>query len=143
VLTLKDETQIETEKQENSLCKSYKLAEEIASTLIVRADEIAIKMSAAILYQVVLGLYDDFYNIRSGRKKKVWEKGLKNHILLMRKAYKILLYYGIISKNQVESFVFENGPLPENLDFAEVASVATGLLVELQEWDTTAFLKYS
>lgn len=122
------------------MLRTYKRAEITTTILIQKSDENVTKMSAVMLYQVILGLLDDFYNVRCGRDKKAWENELRGHISLLRKASEILVFYNIVSKDEIEDFVFED-TLSDDVDFPRVATVASGLLQQLHEFDTMAIFR--
>lgn len=126
---------------ETIMLRTYKRAEDTATILIQKSEENITKMCAVMLYQVVLGLFDDYYNVRKGRNKKAWEKELRDHITLLRKVSEILIYYGIVCRDEIENFVFEDN-LSEDVDFPRVATVASGLLTELHEFDTMAIFRH-
>jgi hypothetical protein len=126
---------------EEILFRTYKRAETTTTILIQKSDENITKMCAVMLYQVVLGLFDDYYNVRKGRDRMAWEKELRDHISLLRKVSEILVFYNIVSRNEIEDFVFED-TLSDDVDFPRVATVASGLLTALHEFDTMAIFKH-
>ena len=124
------------EKEENDIQYFYKVGQSIAVDLIQYRDEIITKMCAVKLYESLLGVYDDYYNIGYGRKRRVWEKVLKNHILAIRKTCRMMLSYGLILKAQIPNYIFNDDPFAENtVDFRRVESLIFGLLTELQRFN--------
>lgn len=128
------------EISEGVMFRTYRKSEAMAIILIEKSNENIVKMIATMLYQVVLGLYEDYYNVRKGRNKAVWEKKLKGHIVILKKACEILVYYNIVSRDDIDSFVYEDS-ISDDVDFPRVTTVATSLLRQLHEFDTMAIFR--
>lgn len=130
------------EISEGVMWRTYRKSEALAIIILEKSDENIVKMIAAMLYQVVLGLFEDYYNVRKGREKQVWEKELCEHISLLRKATEFLIYYNIVSRGDIDNFIFEDN-LAADVDFPRVATVAATLMEKLHKWDYTAFLVFA
>lgn len=121
-------------KEEADMQRYLEKGQTIAVDIIQYCDEVITKMCAIKLYESLLGLFDDYYNVYYGRHRKAWEKDLKAHIIAIRKTCKLMLSYGLISKNQIANFVFEDDPLKDDsVTFPMVASVVFGLLITIGE----------
>lgn len=135
-------SEIAIDKEETDMQDMFERGQNVAVCLIQYADENVTKMSATKLYESLLGVYDDYYNVCYGRGRKAWEKNLKNHILSIRKTCRIMLSYGIISRAQLPKYLFDDDPFMDNtVNFQRVESLVLALLYELKTFDTVAVFK--